>query len=329
MKYLKVFNNDAEYQQFKGSDEYISPNISLNRETRNIEFEDYYISADIIYYTSTDGEIITPNNEAFGENVTIVSNTYKKGIGIMKFDAPITSIGESAFFDCGTLKRVIIPNSVTSIGSLAFLDCTSLTGITIPNSVTSIGNEAFRSCNSLTSVTIPDSVTKIKEGTFAWCDCLTSITIPNSVTSIGDGAFYYCRSLININCKATTPPTLGDISVFSYNLSDRKIYVPTASVNAYKTAQYWSEYADYIVGYDFEDVSGEIITFTIAGDEYQAEEGMTWEEWVNSEYNTSNFLILGGVIQSFDNKYVNAKTSDIIRNNGVYLLQTGNSGGVD
>lgn len=31
---------------------------------------------------------------------------------------------------------------------------------------------------------------------------------------------------------------------------------------------------------------GNLITFTIDGEEYQAEEGMTWEEWVNSEYNT-------------------------------------------
>ena len=30
-----------------------------------------------------------------------------------------------------------------------------------------------------------------------------------------------------------------------------------------------------------------IITFTRAGTEYQAEEGMTWEEWVNSKYNNN------------------------------------------
>ena len=29
------------------------------------------------------------------------------------------------------------------------------------------------------------------------------------------------------------------------------IYVPRASVSAYKKAAGWSDYADYIVGYDF------------------------------------------------------------------------------
>ena len=30
------------------------------------------------------------------------------------------------------------------------------------------------------------------------------------------------------------------------------IYVPRASVDAYKSAKYWRDYADDIVGYDFE-----------------------------------------------------------------------------
>lgn len=30
-----------------------------------------------------------------------------------------------------------------------------------------------------------------------------------------------------------------------------------------------------------------IISFTIDGTSYQAEEGMTWEQWVDSSYNTS------------------------------------------
>ena len=36
--------------------------------------------------------------------------------------------------------------------------------------------------------------------------------------------------------------------------------------------------------------SGEIISFTIDGVSYQAEEGMTWAEWINSDYNIGNFF---------------------------------------
>ena len=48
-----------------------------------------------------------------------------------------------------------------------------------------------------------------------------------------------------------------------------------------------------------------LLTFTVAGIEYQAEEGMTWEEFVNSEYNTGGFYISGGWIKkgSYPNRY--------------------------
>jgi hypothetical protein len=39
--------------------------------------------------------------------------------------------------------------------------------------------------------------------------------------------------------------------MFYYNASGRKIYVPSASVEAYKAARYWSEYASDIEGYEF------------------------------------------------------------------------------
>ena len=96
------------------------------------------------------------------------------------------------------VKSAVIAEGVTSIGDSAFYDCTSLTSVTIPNSVTSIGDAAFRDCKSLTSVTIPTSVTSIGERAFYNCTSLTSVTIPNSVTSIGDGAFASCTSLTGI-----------------------------------------------------------------------------------------------------------------------------------
>ena len=124
-----------------------------------------------------------------------------------------------------------------------------LTEYTIPNDVTSIGEFAFFGCSGLTSITIPDSVTSIRYKAFSACS-LTSITIPDSVTSIGSYAFAYCSSLTSIYCKPTTPPT-GDWDMFYNNASGRKIYVPRNSVDAYKSAKYWSNYADYIEGYDF------------------------------------------------------------------------------
>lgn len=183
------------------------------------------------------------------DNVTSIGNdAFYSCIRLTSITIPdnVTSIGDQAFFLCENLTSVIIGNSVMSIGSNAFC-CTSLTSVTIGNSVMTIGVGAFAS-SSLTSITIPDSVTSIGYSAFGYCNNLTSIIIGSSVTSIGEQAFYNCNSLMNIYCKPTVPPSITGVGLPS---SVQKIYVPRASVEAYKNAAYWQNYASIIVGYDF------------------------------------------------------------------------------
>ena len=185
----------------------------------------------------------------------------------------VTTIGDSAFEYCRSLTSITIPDSVTTIGETAFYNCSSLTSVTIGDSVTTIGREAFYKCSSLTSVTIPDSVTKIGDSAFKGCSSLTSVTIGDGVTTIvssafescailekvvigsggkniGSYAFRYCYVLNDISIKATTPPSINATSFNDIGASPI-LYVPTESVEAYKSATNWSEYASYIVGYDF------------------------------------------------------------------------------
>ena len=126
----------------------------------------------------------------------------------------VTSIGDSAFYDCTSLTSVTIPGSVTSIGVQAFCNCRSLTSVTIPDSVTSIGAGAFERCESLTSVAIPDSVTSIGKCAFQDCISLTSVTIPNSVTSIGDAAFRDCKSLTSVTIP-TSVTSIGERAFYN------------------------------------------------------------------------------------------------------------------
>ena len=87
------------------------------------------------------------------------------------------------------IVTVSLPGNLTSIGDNAFRECGSLTSVTIPDGVVSIGSYVFRGCSFLTSATIPSSVTCIGNWAFADCSALTSVSIPNSVTSIGSKAF--------------------------------------------------------------------------------------------------------------------------------------------
>ena len=156
----------------------------------------------------------------------------------------LTTIGDYAFQRCLRLTSINIPSGVTSIGDGAFSNCSSITSIDIPSGVTAIGTTSFSTCRSLTSITIPDSVTSIGSQAFLGCSGLTSIEIPSSVTSIADWAFSGCSSFNTITVNAIVPPTLGG-SVFIG--SNCPIYVPAASVNAYKAATNWSDYSNRII----------------------------------------------------------------------------------
>ena len=147
-------------------------------------------------------------------------------------------------------KNTLIPVGVTSISNSAFYNCSELTELTIPNSVTSIGDEAFYGCSGLTGqLLIPNNVTSIGNSAFGGCSGLTELTIGNSVIFIGDHAFSKCSSLVSITSLNTTPPMCASPYIFAMSVPERKLiyenvilHVPAGSKSAYEQATVWKEF---------------------------------------------------------------------------------------
>lgn len=111
----------------------------------------YDFEVDGVYYNVTSEE----NFEVCVTYKALYKDTYEGNINIPSSVSyqnrtySVTAIDEYSFYNCDSLKSVIIPNTITSIGRRAFEYSDGISSITIPNSVTSIGYEAFMDCSNL------------------------------------------------------------------------------------------------------------------------------------------------------------------------------------
>jgi hypothetical protein len=202
---------------------------------------------------------------------TIADNAFEYCIKLQNvtIGKSVTGIGDYAFNNCQNIKNIEIPYGVNTIGTRAFFRTTGELNIFIPETVTAIASDAFEGCSggelilncsyigsfggSFDKIVINnDNVLNIYPNSFRSSHKITTIVIPENVIKIEYNAFNSCTMLNSIYCKPTTPPTLSS-DAFSSNASGRKIYVPMESVEDYKTASGWINYASDIVGCVFED----------------------------------------------------------------------------
>lgn len=156
--YLKLFEEHADYETYIEGQDVILPNVSYCEDNNCVHYNPQ-INKNIIYKASAK---LQESNYSGGEDnvgiyvtaldATIESHTFENGVGIVKFDSDLTTIGKWAFLFT-EITEITIPKTVTTIGAAAF-GGSDLTTITIPDSVTSIGGSAFNGCTSLSSITI-------------------------------------------------------------------------------------------------------------------------------------------------------------------------------
>lgn len=115
--------------------------------------------------------------------------------------------------------------------------------IVIPEEVTNLVNNAFLQNPNITAFKTL-ATQDIGENIFTLSVTLTTCDLCSATTRIRWRAFPNTNTLI---CRATTPPTLANDAFYT---SPTVIKVPSASVNAYKSANGWSAYASIITAID-------------------------------------------------------------------------------
>ena len=208
-------------------------------------------------------ELNLPNLTTLNQNAFYGLKIKKLVLGALT-TLPTANLNVQNYGDKSVLEEVVIPEGLTTIPDYSFNGYTSLANINLDN-ITTIKNYAFGesglggilSAPNLTgilqmgafyktnieevadlgTITLIQNYTNATGGVFAYCTQLKKVTLPSTLEQIGNYTFYECSALATVICEATTPPIISS-STFPSTMT--AIYVPDASVDAYKAASGWS-----------------------------------------------------------------------------------------
>lgn len=215
------------------------------------------------------------------DNLTAIPDYAFDACKFTSIDIPnsVVSIGNSAFYECTSLKEVSLSENLTSIGSKAFYGCSALGSITIPGSVVSIKDQSFSGCDVLkqvniedignwcaitfssasanplyyvnnfyvdnqlaTDLVIPDNVTAVSKYAFTNATNLESVTFGSHVENIAYDAFQNCTNINKLTCLSTEPPVVSGTAFTTINPKICQLEVPATAVMDYITAPVWSTF---------------------------------------------------------------------------------------
>ncbi len=236
---------------------------------------------DYTFYSCKLQEITIPRNLKYiGQNVFAEARElqhvyFEEGSSLLTID-------ESAFFNCFALESFDMPNSVTSLKANAFYKCHSLKSIHLSDNLTDLGKTIFWYCTSLTELKVPNGVPLIRNSIVMQCDALRTLRIGDrygipgtttfesssisadsivrlelgaNVAVLENYAMYLNPNLKVFICWAPVPPTCYNNSFGVY--PSATLYVPKASLDAYRTAAKWKNFTNIVPIDDLGDVNSD------------------------------------------------------------------------
>ena len=231
-------------------------------------------------------EITIPRNVSYIDEQGFINADNLKTITVEE-GSRLKKIGPYAFRDCRSLEAFDMQDSVTSIGNGCFYNCRSLRSVHMSRNLQEIGESVFWNCSSLLEGEIPGNVPMIR-GVFFNCPAMKKVTFgskdgtPGS-TILGYACVALCQqveylefganidsletyalnglnNLKRVICWAAVPPgTDGNNRSFDpapQNLN-AVLYVPKASLEAYRTTGDWKNFKTIAPIEDLGDIDGD------------------------------------------------------------------------
>ena len=161
---------------FRGCEKLSS--IALNDQITTIEYDAFWSCKNLVI-NKLPSALTYIGGSSFRETPSITAS--------LTIPTGVTEIAGDAFNGSG-LSGVVLPESLTTMGNSVFVNCTSLKSAKLPKNITRIPNYTFQHCKSLENIDIPENLREV--GYAAFDDSgLTEIELPDSLEKIEGYAF--------------------------------------------------------------------------------------------------------------------------------------------
>ena len=218
MKYLKIFNNNVEYQEFKDGTDYVTPNISyitnektlvlkprIPKKIATFNVTDEHLSdgiSHILLYNCSNLKNIKINNVPTEpvNNQIIVSEPGVYDIEVeyitpnlddeMFIEGVYADFGPDSGFYGKTPLVSLTKNFFDGCNNIPILAFSNITELYLPENISFYYTRAFYSSN-ISKIDIPNGVTTLPMNIFEQCTNLKTVTLPNTLTTIESGAFQF------------------------------------------------------------------------------------------------------------------------------------------
>jgi hypothetical protein len=258
MKHLKLFNNIQDLENYKSSDNYVLPNVSLTKDDYMLYFNDNNTSA-IVYAIAQ--ESYSDRGVLYSlENVKSlkIDNEY---VDLDTIDIPFSFYDENEHtMEIELIDETVFPKIFSNYNpqqtGSGYYAPMSLKKVILPNTIETISDCAL-AYNNLTEIILNSPLKTIGEYAFFNCRALMSTLDLSSVKTIGKQAFYSCG--INLLAGLPSLETIGSEAFFASNISgelDLKS-IQTIGNNAF----YGTNISKVIIGENCQTINGRAFSY--------------------------------------------------------------------
>lgn len=243
-----VFSQCSSLREFKGTNPMIPDGHALIDENGYMkafagsEVTDYVIPEGVIaFYSSFCNVAPALHSLTLPESLKFVSSNAFEGCDNLEFlYGPYTSMDHHC---------LIISGYLASVTSILPADYSVPSG----HGIIELFYSVFNGNKYLERLSLPDEIGYIDDYAFANMPKLKSLRLPASLEYISN-PFKGTTSLDTIYVRSYSPPLFSEFESSYIGHEGMVVYVPRGVEIQYKSAPTWSNYADYIQGYDYDDL---------------------------------------------------------------------------